>query len=378
MRKELLTWNKLYAERKIGMGRCIEADRKYIKEHLSKLAPGLDVIREIPAPFCKGKIMPHVSRFVLSNLRTVIDVVHVKPVYYLRSDGQWRDMMEAFSWAGNKNLVLKYEYLENALIDFGYLNWLIKRCALLRGHVVYAGRGIPKYPVMLNTESTFFPDPDPETTSVDGYVGRGGTNLTWADVHDGAGTFSSDTVVNDDCMDIVSGSTAWNQLLRSIFLFDTSSIPDSDNITATVISFFHFITAEQDSAVITPNVDIYTSTPATNTALVNADYGQTGTTSQTGSAMSWTTWNSNGSVYIDFTFNATGRDNVSKTGVSKFALRNASYDVANSEPGAHTNTATSNTRCYYADQADTTNDPKLTVTHSAAGGASPMTLLGVG
>ena len=71
------------------------------------------------------------------------------------------------------------------------------------------------------------------------------------------------------------------------------------------------------------------------------------------------------SAYNDFTLNATGISNVSKTGVSKFGLRNPEYDVANSAP-ANPGGAVQNTLvCHYdADRTGTTNDPKLTVVHS--------------
>jgi len=61
--------------------------------------------------------------------------------------------------------------------------------------------------------------------------------------------------------------------------------------------------------------------------------------------------------------NATGRGNVSLTGISKFGSRNANYDVANSAP-AFTAFASNGIQIYFADQAGTANDPKLVVTYT--------------
>ncbi|GAJ15527.1 unnamed protein product, partial [marine sediment metagenome] len=50
------------------------------------------------------------------------------------------------------------------------------------------------YPAEIGAEDTFYPDAEPETSSVDGHVEQGGVdNASWATVHDGAGNGSTDT-----------------------------------------------------------------------------------------------------------------------------------------------------------------------------------------
>ena len=241
---------------------------------------------------------------------------------------------------------------------------------------LFADRFVPALSFGMDT-LTAYPDPNPETATVDGYVLRTAAEA-WATKTAGAGTDFDDTGTSDGFVRIVSTTANnWNILRRSIFLFDTSSLGAGSTISAAVMSLFG--ESKTDNLAITPNIDIYTSTPASNTALEAADYGNTGSTSQTGAAMSYASW-SGASVYNDFTFSATGRGNVSKTGVSKFAARNANYDVANTPP-TWSDSVSSNLGGSYADAAGTTQDPKLVVTYTiaaAAGGNFRRMLMGVG
>ena len=219
---------------------------------------------------------------------------------------------------------------------------------------------------------TVYPDPNPETTSVDGYVYRSVAEESWATIIAGAGNTASDTATNAYGFDMLAGTTTnlWTRVIRGIYLFDTSALGDTDTISAAVMSVRG--NNKQDANVATPTTDVYTSTPASNTALAIGDYGQTGSISQTGSPMTYAGWSTTG--YNDFTLNATGRGNVSKTAVSKFALRNANYDVAAVLPPW-----ASGGRSFVggigADTAGTTTDPKLVVTHSAAATFRPHVIV---
>lgn len=210
---------------------------------------------------------------------------------------------------------------------------------------------------------TVYPDPDAEITSVDGFVGRTGVSESWATIIAGAGNTSSDNAPTGNF--IAAGATGtsnlWESLIRSIFLFDTSALGASASISAAVLSLTG--TSKLDPSGLAPNIDIYTSTPASNTALANADYSQLGSTSQTGSPISYTSYSTTG--YNDFTFNATGIGNISKTGVSKFGARNANYDVAGTAPTWSAGTAF-RLQGIYADTAGTSTDPKLVITYTTA------------
>ncbi|MBX4215593.1 hypothetical protein KW797_01445, partial [Candidatus Parcubacteria bacterium] len=77
------------------------------------------------------------------------------------------------------------------------------------------------------------------------------------------------------------------------------------------------------------------------------------------------------SAYNIFTLNATGRGNVSKTGVTKFAAREG-HDFEN--------TSIDVTKLNYvgistADHTGTTQDPTLTVTYALAAGGKPVIIV---
>lgn len=229
-----------------------------------------------------------------------------------------------------------------------------------------ADRFVPQWSFGFST-LTAYPDPDTETTTVDGRLRQtNGSGTIWATIRAAAGTSASDNGTSDNCTgyQCYTASNRWREMYRSIFLFDTSGIGAGATINSAVMSLYGF--SKSDGSSSTPDIDVYTSTPASNTSLANGDYAQIGTTSQTGSPITYASWTNSG--YNDFTFNGTGRGNISLTGVSKFGCRNASYDVANVLP-AWVSSQTSSFQCYYADQTGTSNDPKLVVDYTAAGAA---------
>lgn len=226
---------------------------------------------------------------------------------------------------------------------------------------IFADKYVPEYSFGFDT-LTAYPDAHPETTTVDGYIKRDVASESWATIHDSTGNEVDDTSTVLTVIRITgdSASNMWEAIARSIFLFNTASIDDAATISAAVLSLYGF--GKTDGLSATPNIDIYTSTPASNTALANGDYLQIGTTSQTGTPVTYSGWST--SAYNAFTFNGTGIGNVSKTSVSKFGARNANYDVANTPPTW--SSAASFMQCYFADESGTTNDPKLVVTYSTS------------
>lgn len=184
----------------------------------------------------------------------------------------------------------------------------------------------------------------------------------WATLIAGAGTFAS--VTGDSttiCFYLVSTSTnlQWQMVSRMFFNFDTSSLGSGATISAAVMSMFG--SSKSDSLTVTPNIDVYTATPAATNTLAITDFQNVGSVSQTGTPITYAGWST--TAYNDFTFNATGIGNVSKTGISKFCLRNASYDVATVAP-AWVSNGVSELKGRYAD--DLTNVPKLVITYTVA------------
>src|SRR3990167_7926682 len=92
------------------------------------------------------------------------------------------------------------------------------------------------YGMYAYTTSTFYPDPNVESTSVDGWTRNGTAGQTWADKQSGAGSAANDVNAGGDAFNLTTGSPDgnWDELQRAIYLFDSSAIPDTDTISAAV------------------------------------------------------------------------------------------------------------------------------------------------
>jgi hypothetical protein len=207
---------------------------------------------------------------------------------------------------------------------------------------------------------TAYPDPDPETVSVDGQLAVAIFGDTWANV-----IIANANAVNDSGTQLIfagfkgsPNANQWANLWRSMFLFDTSSI-GSGVVSDAILSLSG--SAKLDDLAASPTVDVYTAAPASNTALATTDMPLVGSVSQTGSALAYASFSTTG--YNDFTFNATGRSNIATSGVSKFSIRTANYDAAATGPPYLASTETSVTG-FFADQSGSVGDPKLVVTYA--------------
>lgn len=214
--------------------------------------------------------------------------------------------------------------------------------------------------VGFTTTDTFYPDANPEVSSVDGDAGRDitGSPVSWSTIRSGSGTQSSDSGTSATVSFFEEGGpNLWKILTRGIILWDTSSIDDNVTINTVVLSLWPTASNNQHS----PNVAICSSAPASNTALVNADFNiaNFGSVTFASIGLGGITLNQ----YNDFTLDSNGRANVTKTGVSKFGVR-MSQDIDNSTPGFVSGTANSSITYRTADQTGTSNDPKLAVTHT--------------
>ena len=202
--------------------------------------------------------------------------------------------------------------------------------------------------------------------TTDGYVERApGIPESFSDIISLSGSGTSYVATNEGYIRINQAQdspTLYNRLARSIFTFDTSSIGDTDTISAAVISLYGLASADTYDPPAEPDIDVYTSNPANNNIVTSNDYDNIGTTSQTGSPITWAGWSNSG--YNDFTFSSVGIGNISKTGVSAFGVRNANYDVAGTGPVSNNFTANLRFQGYFADNTGDTNDPKLVVTYS--------------
>lgn len=209
---------------------------------------------------------------------------------------------------------------------------------------------------------TVYPDAGTGGTTVDGYATATGLDVTFANLITSAGTGKSDTGTSIEAVYFYSGSGLaaghWARISRGIFTFDTSPLTAGATISAAVMSLYGTSKLDNGTA-ISHNIDIYTSTPASNNAIVNADLLQVGSVSQTGSPISQASFNDAG--YNDFTFSIL--TNINKTGISRFGTRNANYDVAAVAP-TWSDGKTAWFLVKSADTIDTTNDPKLVITYT--------------
>ena len=214
-----------------------------------------------------------------------------------------------------------------------------------------------------NTTSTFFPDPDTESTSVDGTC-LDGSSTVWATVHDKADCSNpTDSSMLFDVYSAEGAADSFYNISRGFSLYDTSAIPDTDTISSATNSYYVIGTVNGDNDG-QDYITVVTTTPASNTAIVGDDYEQIGTTKQSDDLD--ITGLTNG-AYNDFTINATGLANISKTGITKFGVREG-HDLENDAIALNANNTAS---MRSADFADTTSDPKLVIVHVAAASAVP-------
>lgn len=229
---------------------------------------------------------------------------------------------------------------------------------------IFADVAIPKLSFGFSTLGPLYPDADPETSTVDGQIVYQGTNVTWATIHDAAdGTSASDSATFANMALISSGTTSnrYSNLYRGMTLFDTSALPDAATISAAVLQMWGRAKA---NGLGTPSVNVYSANPASNTALAAADYDQIGTTAYA-TAISYASWSDTDTAYNSFNFNATGIAAISKTGISKFGIREATFDVANSAP-TWASEQESGFRSRWAEDTGGDKDPAFTVTYSVS------------
>lgn len=309
-----------------------------------------------------GQINPHATSFCLGDT-TFLSVFHVKPVYFETRGGAWRPLSEITSKHGNREIVLNRNWVK---AHPRYIEWLTKRQSILGQELKlptpfgeldakYASIIAPQLSVGLTT-TTVYPDPDPETTTVDGYSRYShGTYSTCQSSSTGNSTDAS----SDSLWFQNTRHSSLYYVSRIFALFDTSTI-GSDTISSGSLSLYykstHGDSGDESSVVVS-------STPASNTAIVHGDFDQVGTT-EFGS-INLTDWSTSAGDENSHTLNASGLAHINKSGVSKFGVR-TSGDISATSPG--TSNAYNRAECYGAENASG-YDPKLVVIHSA--GAAP-------
>jgi len=182
----------------------------------------------------------------------------------------------------------------------------------------------------------FYPEPHPEITSIDGsvsqrYVGPG-EGVDWATIIAEAGNLPEGHLTSINAPNIKADSTAnqWIINARGIFLFNTSSLPDTCTIVKAVFSLYGWYKLDQFTIPLAIDVNVYSSNPAENFNVVGADYATLGSIPFCDTPITFDDWNITGRNY--FVLNAAGRAAIPTTGITKLGTRNANYDVAGIAP----------------------------------------------
>ena len=216
-----------------------------------------------------------------------------------------------------------------------------------------------------NTTTIVYPDADPESTTVDGRISNSALEGEgWTDNHDAsigddvsesATTFYANT--NES-----GGLTLGYSISRCAILFDTSTI-SGETVSSWTLSLYSTGKKNTDNDGL-DYINVYTSTPATDTALIGDDFDQFGSTGK--------------ATAIDFgdittsAYNVwTGTDNtvISTTGITKLGIREG-HDAENTPIALNMQ----NYAPFSAAEdsgAGTTQDPKLTVESAVATASVP-------
>jgi hypothetical protein len=213
-----------------------------------------------------------------------------------------------------------------------------------------------------NTTSTFYPD----ASNIDGYVKNDGT--VWSTVQGAAsGNEVEDTASTAVTNAKLVGSTY--SIRRGVTLFDTSSLPDTDNITAATYSLYITTTTNVDNDGLDYMSVVGVQAIASDTALNTADYDLVGSSIDNPTELHATTQRKDvssisTSAYLDWSLNATGVAYISKTSKTRLGTREGHdmTDSAISAAGEQGNAIIwSSSR-----ESGTSQDPKLVVEHAAS------------
>lgn len=215
-----------------------------------------------------------------------------------------------------------------------------------------------------NTTSTFYPAFG-AVSPVDGRVFRDGVSESFATIRAGNGTGAQDLTTENQVTGLRSTGTVneYQTIHRSVFGFDTSSIPDTDIISAATISVASAGAHEVGNG--NDQVDVVSASGlASPSSLTAADYQNAFGTTRFATGKLISSLSSTAGVYNDWALNATGIAAINKTTNTFLGMR-GKWDVDNSFTGTWASNAYTLFYGRYADYTGTASDPKLVVEHAA-------------
>jgi hypothetical protein len=229
----------------------------------------------------------------------------------------------------------------------------------------------------------FFPEPG---VTVDGRVNRTGVDESFATLRAGAGTSATDNAAELNSFVIIASTTnsqyAWQS--RGVFLFDTSSL-GSDIVSAADFDLFYdtaqFLNALSGEASANSATELVETSPTSDTGLVAGDYNQHVIQHPTSFGKGGTQASITDGYNDTITVNANGLANIDGGGISKFGTVSG-WDFNNTTTGLTWSSGSAQyTICSNAETTGTSEDPRLTVTHTAAAAGPPigsLSMMGVG
>ena len=202
--------------------------------------------------------------------------------------------------------------------------------------------------------------------TVDGVLVRSAVDQTLADIRAGAGTSNDYASADIQIVRLQASTTSgqYKDLRRGILLFDTSGLPDTATISEAILSFVANASTDTLSGSASDNsaIVLVASTPASNIVLENADFSQVGTT-DFGRSAKQGSLTIDSSTYNNITLNASGISAISKTGITKFAMRYG-WDFDNTATGLTWSSEGIQRISIATAEAGTATTPKLVITYS--------------
>lgn len=197
---------------------------------------------------------------------------------------------------------------------------------------------------------------------IDGYVGVASQDKTLANLLATAGSTAATTDAANN-LPWLEASTTTDQFEATYvagFCWDTSSLTAGATVSGAVLSLEGNGSRTVGLGDAINKICLFN--PANTNALVNGDFNTFTYTAQSDGGFNNAQWSE--SAYNDFTLNATGLGNISKTGVTKFGL---CFDWhIGGFTGVWANSETTRSGVKFADSDGTNEDPKLAVTYTAA------------
>ncbi len=204
----------------------------------------------------------------------------------------------------------------------------------------------------------FYPNADPETSSVDGGVQRIKTVPleTFSALRSGVGTFHLDSSIFNSV--VVEQTIGFRVTLsRALLGFDTSILGTSTILSATVSVYVLSGNFQND---YNQSICLVPATLQDNTSLFNSDYeGNVGNVTRLANDISLSSVTFG--AYNDFTLNAAGLTYIKKHDITNFGIK-LSCDVDNIDP--FTGSSAKTLVQFRASEGLPQLPPKLTITYS--------------